>query len=575
MNNREVALTFETVADMLAIRGDSVHRVLAYRRAGENIRELSQDLNQIYAEGKLTQIPGIGSTLAGKIEEMLTTGRLEFYERLAEEIPPSLVELLRVEGVGPKRVKLFHDQMGIKNIKELKEAAEAGRLTNLPGFGKRSQDRILTSIGALEKYGDERLPLGTTWPIAHDILSKIRDLPGVQAAEVAGSIRRMRETTGDIDLLAAADDPEPIMEYFCHMPDVETILGSGSTKTSVHLINGVQVDLRVLPKERWGTLLSYFTGSKAHNVRLRELALKSGLSLNEHSFKPLSGDEDILIDNEFALYEQLGLPYIPPPLREDRGEIEAAYRDELPKLVQLADLKADLHMHSTWSDGKTSILEMARGAKERGLTYIVISDHSASLGITNGLSIERLFLQADEIKEVDDRMGPGFRVFHGTEMEIRADGSMDYPDHILEQLDFVIASLHMSLSQSRSQITKRLLSALENPHVDMIAHPTGRLLVDRPGADLDIEEVINTAAQTGTILEINANPQRLDLKDVHVRRAIELGVTLAINSDAHHPDHMDFLHFGIGTAQRGWATAADVINSRPVEEFSRYVLSRG
>jgi DNA polymerase (family 10) len=328
MNNREVAHTFETVADMLAIRGDSVHRILAYRRAGENIRELSRDLNQIYAEGNLTQIPGIGRTLADKIEEMLTTGRLEFYERIAEEIPPSLVELLRVEGVGPKRVKLFHDQMGINNIQQLKEAAAAGQLTELPGFGKRSQDRVLASIEALEKHGDDRLLLGTAWPIAHDILSKIRDLPGVQAADVAGSIRRMRETTGDIDLLAAADDPDPIMEYFRHMPNVETILGSGSTKTSVLLLSGVQVDLRVLPMERWGTLLSYFTGSKDHNVRLRELALKRGLSLNEHSFKPLSGDEDILISNEIALYEELGLPYIPPPLREDRGEIEAAYKGD-------------------------------------------------------------------------------------------------------------------------------------------------------------------------------------------------------------------------------------------------------
>ena len=571
MNNREVAHIFETVADMLAIRGDNIHRVLAYRRAGESIRELNRDLNQIYAEGKLTDIPGIGSTLAEKIEEMLTTGKLEFFDRVAEDVPPGLVKLLRIDGVGPKRVKQFYDQLGITNIEELKAAANDGRLSQLSGFGKRSQERLLTSISALEKHGDDRLPLGTAWPIAHEILAKIRELPGVMAAEVAGSIRRMRETTGDIDLLVAAVDSEPIMDHFRRMSNVETVLASGDTKTSVLLLNGVQVDLRVLPVERWGTLLSYFTGSKDHNVRLRERALKRGYSLSEHSFTPTDGGDEILCPTENDVYSFLGLPYIQPTLRENRGEIEAAEQDQLPNLVQMEDLKADLHMHSTWSDGRATIIDMAQAARERGYQYIVISDHSASLGIANGLTIDRLMLQADEIREADEEMGPDFRVFHGTEMEILSDGSLDFPDDVLEELDFVIASLHTGLRQSRAQVTDRLLAAIENPNVDMIAHPTGRLLVDRPGADLDMERIILAAAENRTILEINANPQRLDLTDKWVRRSIDLGVTLAINTDAHHPDHLDFIHFGVGIAQRGWATKAHILNCRDVNDFIAYI----
>jgi DNA polymerase (family 10) len=570
MNNREVAYIFETVADMLAIRGDSIHRVLAYRRAGESIRELNRDLNQIYAEGTLTDIPGIGSTLAEKIEEMLTTGTLEFFDRVAEDVPPGLVELLRIDGVGPKRVRQFYDELGITNIDELKAAANDGRLSQLSGFGQRSQERLITSISALKKHGDDRLPLGTAWPIAHEILDKIGKLPGVMAAEVAGSIRRMRETTGDIDLLVAAVDSEPVMDHFRSMSNVETVLASGETKTSVLLLNGIQVDLRVFPFERWGTLLSYFTGSKDHNVRLRERALKRGYSLSEHSFTPTDSDDEILCPTEEDVYSFLDLPYIPPTLRENRGEIEAAERDQLPKLVQIGDLKADLHVHSTWSDGRATIIEISQAAKERGYHYIVISDHSASLGIANGLTVERLMLQVDEIREADEEIGPDFRVFHGTEMEILSDGSLDFPDEVLEELDFVIASLHTGLRQSRAKVTDRLLAAIENPNVDMIAHPTGRLLVDRPGADLDMERIILAAADNRTVLEINANPQRLDLSDKWVRRSIDLGVTLAINTDAHHPDHLDFIHYGVGIAQRGWATPGDILNCSSVDGFIAY-----
>jgi DNA polymerase (family 10) len=571
MNNREVADMFETVADMLAIRGDQIHRVLAYRRAGENIRELGRDINQIAAEGRLTSIPGIGSTLAAKIEEMLTTGRLEFYEKLSAEIPPSLVEMLRVEGLGPKRVKQIYETLGIATLDELADAAAAGRLRDLPGLGQRSEAKIVANIEVLARHGDQRIPLGTAWPVAQQILADLKSLPGVKKAAVGGSLRRMRSSTGDIDLLVAADDSEPIMTHFREMENVESVSGSGPTKSSVILLNGLQVDLRVLPIERWGTLLSYFTGSKEHNVRLRELALKKGYSLNEHAFTPQDDGDEILCQSEQEVYAFLELPYIPPTLRQDRGEIEAALLNQLPDLVQLADLKGDLHTHTTWSDGRMSALEMAQEAKRRGLKYIVISDHSVSLGIANGLSLERLREQASEVKLADEAMGVGFRVLHGTEMEIKADGSLDYPDYVLAELDLVIAALHTSLSQPRDQVTARLLSAIRNPHVDVVAHPTGRLLPDRFGADLDMDMVLNAAAANGTIMEINANPQRLDLRDSHVRRALELGVRLAINSDAHSGDHFDFLHYGVATAQRGWATAADVVNTWSVTDLLDYV----
>jgi DNA polymerase (family 10) len=571
MKNREIAQIFADVAEMLSIRGDKIHRILAYRRAAESIAELGRDINQIAAEGTLTEIPGIGKTLADKVEEMLTTGQLQFYEKLAQEIPLSLLEMLRVEGLGPKRVKQIYEVLGVTTLAELTAVAQQGQLRDLPGMGAKSEAKILAGIEALARHGDDRTPIGEAWPVAQAILMELVQVSGVTETAVAGSLRRMKETIGDIDLLVAAADPEPVMERFCTLDVVESIVGRGPTKSRIVLLNGLGVDLRVLPAERWGTLLSYFSGSKDHNVRLRELALKQGLSLNEHAFTPQDGGAEILCADEEAVYGTLNLPYIPPTLREDRGEIEAAQRGELPKLVQLADIRSDLHMHTTWSDGKVSILEMAKTAQARGFSYIVITDHSVSLGIANGLSIERLRQQAVEIRAADAEMGPDFRVLHGTEMEIKADGTLDFPDDVLAELDFVIASLHTSLSQPREQVTQRMLNAINNPHVDMIAHPTGRLLPDRPGADLDIDAILAAAAATNTILEINANPSRLDLRDVHVRRALELGVKIAINCDAHHPDQFDLLHYGVATAQRGWAEAHHIVNTWTIDDFLAFM----
>jgi DNA polymerase (family X) len=578
MNNREVAALFASVADLLSIRGDQIHRILAYRRAAESIEDLGRDINQIYGEGGLTEIPGIGKTLAEKIEEMLTTGRLTFSEKLAAELPPSLLEMLRVDGLGPKRVKQIYQELGLVTLAELTEAAQAGRLRELPGMGQKSEAKILAAIEALARHGDERALLGEAWPLAQAILTELEQLPGVVKTAVAGSLRRRRETIGDIDLLVAAE-PEAtaaVMDTFVNLPQVESVSGHGPTKSSVVLLSGMQVDLRVLPPARWGTLLSYFTGSMAHNVRLRELALKQGLSLNEHAFTPLAdgpraGEEEILCETETAVYHTLNLPYIPPTLREDRGEIEAAQAGTLPDLIQLDQIVSDLHMHTTWSDGKMSILEMAQAAQADGLQYIVITDHSLSLGIANGLSEERLWQQSLEIRAADEAMGADFRVLHGAEVEIKADGTLDYEDYVLEALDFVIAALHVSLNQPRLQITERLLRAMANPHVDMIAHPTGRLLPDRPGADLDMDKVLAAAVAHNIILEINANPRRLDLRDSHVRRAVELGIPLAINTDAHHVNQFGLRHFGVATAQRGWATPDLIVNTWPLEKFLAYL----
>ncbi|GJM40539.1 MAG: DNA polymerase/3'-5' exonuclease PolX [Ardenticatenaceae bacterium] len=576
MNNREVAKIFADVADMLSIRGDIIHRVLSYRRASEAIQELGRDINQLYEAGELTGIPGIGKTLAEKIEEMLTTGKLVFYDKLAEEIPPTLVEMLKVDGLGPKRVKQVYETLGISTLAELDAAAKAGKLRELPKMGAKSEAKLVKAIEALARHGDDRTPIGEAWPLAQQILAELEQLPGVQKTAVAGSLRRMKESIGDVDLLVAADDAVPIMEYFVNMPRVESISGHGPTKSSVLLLNGMQVDLRVLPIARWGTLLSYFTGSKDHNVRLRELALKQGLSLNEHAFTPTDGDgAEILCATEEELYRVLNLPYVLPTLREDRGEVEAAQKGELPEVIQIEQIVSDLHMHSTWSDGKMTILAMAQAAQARGLQHIVITDHSQSLGIANGLTPERLWQQAEEIAAANEQMGPDFRILHGTEMEIKADGSLDFADDVLARLDFVIASLHVSLNQPREQVMKRIMNALHNPHVDMIAHPTGRLLPDRPGADLDMELVLETAVSTQTILEINANPSRLDLRDSHVRRAVELGVTLAINCDAHHVDQFKLLHYGVATAQRGWATAEMVVNSWPLEKLLAFLEKKG
>lgn len=575
LTNRDIAEIFENIADLLEIKGESVFRVLAYREGAQTIRDLPRDLSAIHAEGKLTELPNIGDTLADKIEEMLTTGELQFYKRITAEIPLSLVEILHVNGVGPKKVKRFWQELGILTLPELESAAHEGKLRGMSGMGAKSEQKILEGIEALKRRTN-RLSIGIVLPIALSILNDLLKLPQAQYGDIAGSLRRYKSTIGDVDILVVSDDAAPIMDAFVKRPDVARILGHGPTKSSVELLQGLQVDVRVLPAARYGTALSYFTGSKEHNICLRELALKKGLTLNEHAFSNVeTGEEMVLCATEAEVYSLLGLPWIPPELRENKGEIEAAQAGNLPHLIELADIRGDLHMHTTWSDGHLSIREMVEAARQRGLSYIVITDHSRSLGIANGLSIERLMEQQKAIREVDAEMGPDFTVLHGTEMEIKSDGTLDYPDEVLAQLDLVIASLHTSLRQSREEITQRLLNAIRNPHVDMIGHPRGQLIPEREPADLDMDTIFAAAREHGTAMEINANPRRLDLDDSHARRAQELGIKIAINTDAHSAGELELTHYGVATARRGWIQPENVINTWTTGQLLDWLRSRG
>ncbi|MFQ3565595.1 MAG: DNA polymerase/3'-5' exonuclease PolX [Aggregatilineales bacterium] len=577
LTNREIAAIFEDIADMLLIKGENIHRVMAYRNAATSIRELPRDLRMLAAGGQLESIPSVGKVIGEKIKELLETGRLEFYDRLAAEIPPGVLEILRINGVGPKRAYQFWKEAGITSIDALAEAAAQGKLRAMSGMGVKSEAKILAGIEALRRRSaDARTLLGVALPAAEMMLARLLEVPGVGKGAVAGSIRRARPTIGDIDLLVTAEDSSAVMDVFISMESVARVLGHGPSKSSVELHNGLQVDLRVLPAERWGTALCYFTGNQAHNIHLRELARSQGLSLNEHAFTRLDDETvEILCETEEAVYSQLGLSYVPPELREDLGEIELAAEGKLPTLIELGDIAADLHMHTVWSDGKHSIRAMAEAARERGRRYIVITDHSRGAVIANGLSIDRLLEQQAEVRQIDAAMNGSIRIFHGTEMEIRADGTLDFPDEVLEQLDFVIASLHVSLGQPRPQITERLLNAINNPHVDLIGHPRGQLLLERDPADLDMDAIFSAAQTSGTALEINANPHRLDLEAQYARRAAEFGIPLSINTDAHDIHELDLMRFGVMTARRGWIEAHAVINTWPVERFTDWVKRRG
>ena len=581
LTNREIADIFETSANMLQIKGEDRFRWLSYQRAAETIRELPRSLQAIAAEGELENLPGIGKVLADKIREMLETGRLEFYDRLSEEVPPGVVEMLEINGVGSKTAATFWQELEITTIQSLKQAAEEKQLRKLNGLGAKTEEKILRGIEALEKRQTDRTPLYKAQPTAERILQTLLEMPEVTRGEIAGSIRRARPTIGDVDLLVASDDPIAVMERFATLDEVEQVLARGETKTSVVLLSGLQVDLRVLPEDRFGTALQYFTGSQHHNIRVREIALEAGYSLNENALVPVGADGElqpekaIACATEAAVYEKIGLPWVAPEMRENNGEIEAAKRDKLPTLIKLGDIVADLHMHSTYSDGSLTVREMAEAAKARGRQYICITDHSRSLTIANGLSIERLQDQAEEVRQVNEAMGGDFTVFHGTEMDINADGSLDYPDEVLAELDFVVASLHVSLDQDQETMTERLLNAVRNPHVDLIGHPRGQLIGSRPPAAWDAERVFEAAAESGVALEINANPRRLDLEARLARRAMEMGIPIAINTDAHSAEQMDLHDYGVRTARRAWLSPEGVINTWPLGKFRAWIEARG
>lgn len=573
MNNQEVARVFQNIADLLAIKGESRYRIVAYERAAETLGALGRDIEDVWQAGELKDLPGVGEAIASKIDELLSTGELGYYQELTAEVPESLVEVLNISHVGPKKAELFWRELGITTVDELQQSAEAGELAGLPGMGEKSQQKIIKAIETYRRHQTGRILLGEAWPRAQEFLERLRELPQTEAAEAGGSLRRRRETVGDLDLLAASSEPAALMDAFLAFPEIDQIEGQGETKSSVVLRDGMRVQLWVHPPKRFGSALQYATGSKEHNVRLREMAQKQGLSLSEHGFKRESGEE-ILCGTEAEVYEELGLPWIAPELREDRGEIEAARQQELPELIEREHIQGDLHSHTNWSDGRASMEEMVRGAIEFGHRYLVISDHSRSLGVANGLSIERLREQRKAIDMLQQDVGESILLLQGAEVEILADGTLDYPDEVLAELDLVVASLHTSLYQPRQQVTERLLGAVTNPHVDVIGHPSGRLIGRRDPADLDFDAIFEAAATAGIALEINASPERLDLLDAHARRAHEFGCMLAINTDAHHPDHFALLKFGVATARRGWVKPEHVINTWSADRLQEWLESR-
>ncbi len=574
--NAETAALFERIADLLEIRGENVFKVNAYRRAAENILETGCPLAEIRAEGTLRQVPGVGEAIAEKIEELLDTGRLGFYERLREEVPESLLELLEVPDIGPKRVGLVWKNLGVTDLAGLSAAAADGRLKDLPGLGAKSEAKIRKGLEDLaSRKIAVRTPLGVAWELAAAVRESLLGAPGVERIEAGGSLRRMKETVGDLDFLTAASDAEPVMDRLAESPLVAEVLLRGSTKMSVRFRGGMQGDLRVVERARWGTAWQYFTGSQAHNVLLRELALKNGYSLSEYALKRTDGTERLCAEEE-EVYRILGMAWIPPELREGRGEIEAALKGGLPRLIELADLKGDLQSHTEASDGRATLEEMAEAARKRGLRYLLVTDHSQGLGIAGGLSPEALLRQVSRIRELGRSFGDGFRLLSGSEVEVHSDGSLDFTDDLLKEVDLVVAAVHSALSGDREKVTGRFLSAVRHPLVHILAHPTGRLLTGkgRTGADADWDRVFSEAAATGTALEINASPMRLDLTDTLARRALELGCLFAVSTDAHAPEQFDFAHFGVSVAKRAWIPPERVVNTWEVDRLLKWAREK-
>ncbi len=565
MKNKEVAEIFRKVAALLEIKGDNPYRIRAYQRAAQNIEALTVDVEELAAQGKLERIPGIGKDLAQKIKEILETGTFEKYEELKREIPPELLKFLEIPGFGPKKVKLVYEKLGIKTLEELEKACLEHRLARLPGFGPKTEENILKGLKLLkQKRG--RLPLGLVLPWAEEIVALLKKGSPVDRIDVAGSIRRRRETVKDIDILVTSKAPLKVMEAFVALPMVEEVLLKGETKTSVRLKQGIQVDLRVVDPECYGAALAYFTGSKAHNIRIRELGVQRGLKINEYGI--FRGKERIGGREEEEVFAAVGLPWIPPELREDRGEIEAAQAGRLPKLVGYDEVLGDAHVHSKFSDGSASIEEIAAYARRLGLKWVGICDHSQGLKVAGGVPIEKVMEKKKAIEAFNKR-SRDVKLLCGTEVDILSDGSLDYPDEILKEFDLVIASIHSGFKQDEETLTNRIIAAMKNPFVHCIGHPTGRLIGEREPYPLDLERVIAAAKETGTALEINAYYKRLDLNDIHTRAAKEAGVKLLIGTDAHLTDQMNYLHLGVAVARRGWCTREDLLNTLTYRELKK------
>ncbi len=569
LTNRQIADVFHAIADSMEILGEDRFRLQAYRRAGDALVDLPQPLSVYRAQDELDKIPGVGKAIADKIVELLDTGKLEFYERMRERVPSGALDLLRIPHLGPRTVARLVNELKITSLDELRAAAESGRLNNVKGLGAKTVATIVQGIDLITQR-EQRVLLFEALRSAEALLSTLRSSePSIVQASYAGSLRRARATIGDIDLLVVAPNPSDVIQQFLTLPTVARVESSGDEKATVHLHNGLQVDLLALPSAMWGSALQHFTGSKAHNIRFRELALSQGLSFSEHGFRRADGSV-LPCATEEQVYAEVGMPWIPPEIREDEGEFEAASAGTLPSLIEQHMMRCDLHMHTTASDGRGSLREMAEAARALGYSHIAITDHSAFLGITNGLDGARLRQQAAEITALNAEyaaQGIAFTILKGVEVDITADGGLALADDVLAELDIVIASPHVSLNQSPEQATERLVRAMRNPHVDVIGHPTGRLIDSRPGAPIDIDIVAQVAAETGTLLEVNSGPDRLDLDSAMTRRALSLGATLTINSDSHHPGNLEWIRLGVLTARRGWAEADRITNTWPLERL--------
>lgn len=572
MQNAAIAALFDEYAELLELQGANPFRVRAYRNAARTLENLPQAVADLLEQPQhdLTQLPGIGKDLAEKIETIVHSGSLPQLEELRAQFPPDVVKMLRIPGMGPKKVATLLEQLHIRTLAELREACEAGRVGQLKGFGKKTEQAILEGLNLVEESG-RRVLLSVAQAAAEAIVTDLRQVPGVQQVEVAGSCRRRKETCGDLDVLAVARDAERIMDRLAAHPDVEKVLARGETKQRVKLRSGLELDLRVVPESSYGAALQYFTGSKEHNIVIRRRAQERGLKVNEYGV--FRGDHYLAGRTEEEVYAAVDLPWIPPELRENRGEIELAEQGRLPELITLADIRGDLHMHTTATDGAATIREMAEAAKARGLKYIAITDHSRRVSMANGLDASRLRQHWKDIDKVRGQVS-GIEILCGVECDILEDATLDLDDDVLAEADWVIAVLHYGLKQPRSQIQKRLLCALQNPHVDVIGHLTGRLLGSRPGADVDYEEVFRAAKDHGVMLEINASPQRLDLDDVHAAAAKSYGIPLVISTDAHSAHGLDAMQYGVAQARRAGLTKHDVANTRTWAQFRKLLAAR-
>src|SRR5919108_2184850 len=567
MRNGDIADAFEGLASLYELDGAVVYRVVAYRNAAKAIREAGVSVEELARQGRVEELSGVGRTIAEKIDALVETGSIPSADKLKARIPAGLVEITRIPGLGPKRARMLYDELGVASLDDLREAADQGRLKDVPGFGKKAEENLLAALAAgADGRPKARLLLSKALTVGDELVVALREHPSAIRVELAGSARRMTDTVKDLDIVAASSDPAALVDAFCALEAVDEVQASGEAGAKVVTHSGLPVDLRIVPEEAFGNLLQHFTGSGRHNEALRTEAVRRGLHVSEYGIADDESGESEAFATEEEVYERLGMQYIPPELRENRGELEAARAGRLPELIELGDIRGDLHMHTTLSDGHAGVEEMASAARELGYEYIAITDHSASHGFGDDVQPDALLMRLEEIRSLPDL---GITVLAGTETNVLPDGSLDYADDVLEQLDWVIASLHTSFRLSEQNQTSRMLSAINHPLVDAIGHPTGRLLERREPYALDLDRVIAGAVDTGTFLEINANPDRRDLNDVYARAAAEAGVTLLIDSDAHWPETLRNMRYGVATARRAWLTAANVGNTRPWSELDR------